>query len=320
MFNPRVVPLFDSDAIFAAVDPEMAVRQTRAAFINHAEGEWRMPPKLYLDAPPSGDFRAMPAAGAGLAILKWVTSFPDNPARGLPVVAGAMLVSSLETGELLAIMDTAAVTSLRTGAAAAVSAQALGRADARTVGIVGSGVNGSWAARCLAAAGYGPGICSDLRPEAAEALAAELGWSVGPVADALACEVVVTVTPGQHPVVTADSLVPGQHIALLGADAHGKAEMTPDALAGCRLFCDEWTQASAGGELAGPFSRGEIEAADVTEIGTVLTGREEGRSRNDEITAFDSTGLAIQDLGIARAVLDAWRDGAVQATEVSLQD
>ena len=217
-----------------------------------------MPSKLYLDAPPEGDFRAMPAAGGGLAILKWVTSFPGNPAKGLPVVAGALLVSSSETGELLAILDTAAVTSLRTGAAAAVSAQALARPDAASVGIVGCGVNGSWAARCLAAAGYGPGVCADLRPEASQALAAELGWAVGAPADALACDVVVTVTPGGEPVVTAESLVAGQHLALLGADAHGKAEMTPEAIARCRLFCDEWAQASAGGELAGPFSRGEI--------------------------------------------------------------
>ena len=106
----------------------------------------------------------MPARGVGLAILKWVTSFPGNPARGLPVVAGALLVSSDETGELLAILDTAAVTSLRTGAAAAVSAKALARPDASSVGVVGCGVNGSWAARCLKAVGYASGVCADTAP------------------------------------------------------------------------------------------------------------------------------------------------------------
>ncbi len=94
-----------------------------------------MPAKVYLDAPPDGDFRAMPARGDGFALLKWVTSFPGNPARGLPVVTGALLLSSAETGELLAIMDCAAVTSLRTGAAAAVSAQALAREGAESVGL-----------------------------------------------------------------------------------------------------------------------------------------------------------------------------------------
>ena len=138
-----------------------------------------MPAKVYVDAPPAGDFRAMPARGEGLATLKWVTSFPHNPERGLPVVAGALLVSSAETGELLAIMDCAAITSLRTGAAAAVSALALAREDARSVGVIGCGVNGAWAARCLAAAGYGPGVCADPRADAAQALASELGWRTG---------------------------------------------------------------------------------------------------------------------------------------------
>src|SRR5918998_770570 len=173
------VAVFDAEAVFAAVPAADAIDRTRTAFERHATGAWEMPPKVYVDAPPAGDFRAMPARGDGIATLKWVTSFPRNPQRGLPVVAGALLVSSAETGELLAILDCGSVTSLRTGAAAAVSAQALAREDARTVGLIGCGVNGAWAARCLAAAGYGPGVCADSRPRAAAELAAELGWSTG---------------------------------------------------------------------------------------------------------------------------------------------
>ncbi len=277
-----------------------------------------MPPKLYVDAPPAGDFRAMPARGGGYAILKWVTSFPGNPARGLPVVTGALLVSSAETGELLAILDTAAVTSLRTGAAAAVSAQALAREGARSAGIVGCGVNGSWAGRCLRAIGYGDGICFDLRPEAAESLADELGWRPGTLAEALDCDVVVTVTPGDRPVVAAADLRPGLHLAVLGADARGKAELTAEAVGRCELFCDQWEQASTGGELGGPVSRGEVGRADVTDLGAVLAGERPGRSGPEAITLFDSTGLAIQDLAIAISVVEAWREGRVEGAEVSL--
>jgi ornithine cyclodeaminase/alanine dehydrogenase-like protein (mu-crystallin family) len=277
-----------------------------------------MPAKVYLDSPPHGDFRAMPARGDGLAALKWVTSFPHNPERGLPVVTGALLVSSAETGQLLALLDTAAVTSLRTGAAAAVSAQLLARADARTVGVIGCGVNGSWAARCLAAAGYGPGVCADARPEAAATLAAELGWRAGAREQAAAQEIVVTVTPADEPVIAANDLRGGQHLAALGADAAGKAEIELAALARCRLFCDEWEQASKGGELSGAVAAGRVGADDVTEIGEVLLGRARGRFSADEITLFDSTGLAIQDLAIAAAVLDAWRSGAVPAAMTSL--
>jgi alanine dehydrogenase len=312
------IPVFDSEAVLAAVPVAAAIERTRTAFERHATGEWKMPAKVYLDAPPDGDFRAMPARGDGLATLKWVTSFPHNPERGLPVVTGALLVSSAETGALLALLDCAAVTSLRTGAAAAVSAQLLAREGARSVGVIGCGVNGAWAARCLVAAGYGPGICADVRPAAAEALAAELGWEAGSRDAAAAQDVVVTVTPADHPVITAADLRPAHHLAVLGADARGKAEVEPEALARCRLFCDEWEQASKGGELAGAVASGSVVRGDVTEIGEVLLGRVPGRRSAEEITLFDSTGLAIQDLAIAAAVLDAWRAGRVSAPTAAL--
>lgn len=305
------IPVFDADAVLAAVPPELAIERTRLAFERHAAGEWVMPAKVYLDAPPNGDFRAMPARGEGLALLKWVTSFPHNAERGLPAVTGALLLSDADTGELVAIMDCASVTSLRTGAAAAVSAQALSVEGATSVGVIGCGVNGAWAARCLAAAGYGPGVCADSRADRAEALAGELGWEAGERAMAAACDVVVTVTPGEEPVVLESDLRADQHLAVLGADAHGKAEVDPAALARCRLFCDEWEQAASGGELSGPVERGEVRREDVTQLGDVLSGSAPGREPADEITLFDSTGLAIQDLGIATAVLDAWRQGRV---------
>jgi alanine dehydrogenase len=313
------VPVLGREAVFAAVGPVGAIEATRDAFVRHARGEWEMPPKVYVDAPPHGDFRAMPARGEGLAILKWVTSFPRNAERGLPAVAGALLVSRAETGELAAILDCAAVTSLRTGAAAAVSALALAREDAREVGIIGCGVNGGWAARCLAAAGYRTGLCFDPRRAAAEELAGGLGWRVGSRAEAAAADVVVTVTPGEVPVILASDLRDGQHLAVLGADAAEKSEVEPAALERCRLFCDDWKQAAAGGELARPVAARRITRDDVTELGAVLAGEADGRRQAAEVTLFDSTGLAIQDLGIAVAVLTAWREGRIEAaTSVEL--
>jgi alanine dehydrogenase len=264
-----------------------------------------MPPKVYLAVPPAGDFRAMPAKGGGLAILKWVTSFPGNPARGLPVVMGMICVSSAETGEPLALVDVRAVTALRTGAVAAVAAQELAREDASSVGMIGCGLHGAWAARCLAAAEFGPGVCFDLDPEAAGALAGELGWEAGARDDALACDIVTCVTPGHEPVVGVGDLHPGVHLNMLGADGPGKAEAELDAIERCRLFCDEWAQASHGGELTGAVSAGRVTREDVTDLGAVLTGKAEGRTAPDEITLFDSTGLAIQDLALCHAVLEA---------------
>lgn len=317
--NPPVSLVIDSRAVHAAISPRAAVDLIGEAFERHHRGEWLMPAKVYVDAPPGGDFRAMPALGGGYATLKWVTSFPRNPEQGLPVVTGALLLSSAETGSLLAVVDCASVTALRTGAAAAVSARALARDDAATVGVVGCGVNGSWAARCLKACGYGPGICADVRSEAAETLALELGWEAGARERAAGADVVVTVTPGDRPVICAGDLAAGAHVAVLGADAAGKSEVDATELSRCSLFCDEWEQASGGGELAGPFGRGELEPSDVRGLGAVLTGEAPGRTAADEITLFDSTGLAIQDLAIAIAAYEAVSEGRVPpADEVEL--
>jgi len=312
------IPVLDANAVLAAVSPAEAIERTRLAFERHAVGEWAMPPKVYLDSPPNGDFRAMPARGEGFALLKWVTSFPRNSERGLPVVAGALLLSDAGTGELRAIMDCASITSLRTGAAAAVSAQVLAASGARSVGLIGCGINGAWAGRCLAAAGYGPGVCADRHPEAAERLAAELAWGVGDRAEVAAQDVVVAVTPGAERVIFVSDLCPGQHLAVLGADAQGKAEVELAALERCRLFCDEWEQAAGGGELAGAVAAGLVTRDDVAQLGDVISGRSEGRRSAEEITLFDSTGLAIQDLGIATAAYEAWLQGRIGAAAVDL--
>jgi alanine dehydrogenase len=313
-----VIPVLDNDAVLGAVDAPTAIERTREAFERHARGEWEMPSKVYLDSPPHGDFRAMPARGDGLALLKWVTSFPHNPDRGLPVVAGAVVLSDAATGELRAVMDCRAVTWLRTGASAAVSALALAAERAASIGVIGCGVNGAWAARCLVAAGYGPGVCADSNPDAARALAEELGWAPGSRADAASRDIVVTMTPGEEAVVLASDLRAGQHFAVLGADAHGKAEVEPAVIDRCRLFCDEWEQAASGGELAGPASAGRVSRERVTQLGDVLVGRAGGRDGPEEITLFDSTGLAIQDLAIAGAAYEAWRGGAVDAQGIRL--
>ncbi len=310
--------MFAHDAVLRAVSPLEAIERVRDAFVEYAHGNWAMPAKTYLDAPPGGDFRAMPARGAGLAILKWVTSFPGNPAAGRPVVMGVICVSSSETGEPLALVDVRSVTALRTGAVAAVAAQELAREDASTVGVIGCGLHGTWAARCLAAAEYGPGVCFDPDPEAAGALAGELGWEAGSREDALACDVVTCVTPGSEPVVRAGEPRPGSHFNMLGADGPGKAEAELEVVQAAELFCDEWTQASHGGELTGAVEAGLVAREQVTELGEVVTGAAPGRSSDEAVTLFDSTGLAIQDLAICRALVEAHAAGAVQVGKARL--
>jgi alanine dehydrogenase len=310
--------VLDHDAVLAAVSPRKAIERVREALVRFHRGEWTMPAKVYVESPPFGDFRAMPALGDGLALLKWITSFPGNPRRGLPTVTGIVCLSDAQTGEPVMILDARSVTALRTGAIAAVAADALAAPNAARVGIVGCGLHGLWTARCLAAAGYGPGICFDPRVEAAAAVAQELGWRAGPREEALEGEIVCCVTPGVETVLGAADLRPGLHLNMLGADGPGKAEAAPEAVAGCDLFCDEWIQASHGGELTGAVAAGLVTRSQVTELGAVLAGHTPGRRAPEAVTLFDSTGLAIQDLAIAAAALAAWREGSVTGQTLRL--
>jgi alanine dehydrogenase len=296
--------VFDGAAVEAAVSPGRAVDAVRDAFIAHARGEWQMPPKVYVTNYPAGDFRAMPALGGGHALLKWVTSFPGNPAQGLPTVTGVVLVSDAENGQLRAVLDAAAVTALRTGAAAVLAAETLGRANATTAAVIGTGVNGRAAARTFVARGRDV-MLWDVDPARASSAASELGARVAATREeALAADLLVTVTPGHQVLLTDGTLRAGQHVSLMGADGPGKAEATDGELVRARLFADDWEQASHGGELAHAVEAGLVRESDVTQLGAVLAGTADGRRSDDEITAFDSTGLAIQDLAIALAALE----------------
>lgn len=298
------VPLFTARQVELAVSPDRAVEAVRDAFVRYARGEWTMPPKVYVPAYPDGDFRAMPALGGGHALLKWVTSFPGNPLQGLPTVMGLVLVSDASNGLLRAVLDAGAVTALRTGAAAVLAAETLGRTDARTAAVIGAGVNGRAAARTFLVRGR-PVLLWDVNAQRAQQAAAELGCEVAAGREeALAADLVVTVTPGREVIFPEGSLAPGQHASLMGADGPGKAEIAAEELGRVRVFCDDWGQASHNGDLGHGVEAGLVAREDVTELGAVLAGDAEGRRTAEEATVFDSTGLAIQDLAIALAALE----------------
>jgi ornithine cyclodeaminase/alanine dehydrogenase-like protein (mu-crystallin family) len=298
-----VIPFFSGRDVDAAVPPKRALEAVREAFLAYARGDWSMPPKVYVPAYPAGDFRAMPALGGGHAALKWVTSFPGNPARGLPTVTGLVLLSDASDGSLVAVFDAAAVTALRTGAAAVLAAETLGAASGPAA-VIGAGVNGRAAARTFVARGREV-LLWDVHEQRARAAADELGAGIaGSREHALGASVVVTVTPGHEVLFPGGSLKAGQHVSLMGADGPGKAEIAVDELLRAHVFCDDWEQASHNGELAHAVEGGRLDREGVTELGAVLAGDAEGRRAGDEITAFDSTGLAIQDLAIALAAME----------------
>jgi ornithine cyclodeaminase/alanine dehydrogenase-like protein (mu-crystallin family) len=313
------VPVFSAQDVEAAVSPERAVDVVRDAFVAYARGEWSMPSKVYVPAYPAGDFRAMPALGGGFALLKWVTSFPGNPALGLPTVAGLVLLSDASNGMPVAVLDAGAVTALRTGAAAVLAAEVLGRKDAATASVIGAGVNGRAAARTFLARGQQVAIW-DVDLDRAEAAAVELGAEVAESHEAaLGADLVATVTPGHELVFPEGSLAPGQHASLMGADGPGKAEIAVEELARVRVFCDDWEQASHNGDLVHAVEAGAFGRERVTELGAVLSGEADGRAGPDEITVFDSTGLAIQDLAIGIEVVNRYEADAAEGSFTAVQ-
>jgi alanine dehydrogenase len=317
------VPVLGAEQVLAAVTPEVAVEAVRDAFVNYYRGEWSMPPKVYVPAYPAGDFRAMPALGAGHALLKWVTSYPGNPRQGLPTVMGVVLLSDASNGTPKAVLDAGAVTALRTGAAAVLAAETLGWPEGPAA-VVGAGVNGTATARTFLARGRDV-LIWDVDEQRAQKAADELGARAASRAEALSARAVATVTPAREATFTEGSLRPGQHVSLMGADGPGKAEIAVEELtrasvfcddwvqashsgtlnrdAHFRVFCDDWIQASHNGDLAHAVHAGRITQEDVTELGAVLADEASGRQHPDDVTVFDSTGLAIQDLAIALAAM-----------------
>lgn len=303
---PETLVLTQSD-VRSVLDMPAAVAAVEAAFAAHGRGATQMPVKVYLDLPEhGGDFRAMPAYLEGAAGVKWVNSHPHNPERhGLPSVLGMYVLSDPATAVPLAVMDATLLTAVRTGAAAGVATRWLAPPGARSVGFVGCGVQSR---TLLAALRVVLGdeleiVCADASPEAAAAFAAECGGRVGSVEEAAGCAVVNTATPVRRPIVRREWVSPGAHINAMGADAHGKQELDSDLVAAARVVLDDWEQACGSGEVNVPLHEGVLTREGIhAALGEVVAGSRPGRESETEITIFDSTGLAVQDVALARLV------------------
>ena len=302
----RTLVLTQSD-VRSALTMEAAVAAVEEAFAAHARGETMVPAKVYLDLKKyNGDFRAMPAYAPGSAGVKWVNSHPDNPDRhGLPTVLGMYILSDPVTARPLAVMDATWLTAARTGAAAGVAAKHLAKPGARRVGFIGCGVQAHTALAALRVVFQDLEVLAhDTRGEVAEAFAAEVGGRAATAPEACGCDILCTATPSRSPVVERAWIGPGTHINALGADGPGKQELEAAILRDARIVIDDPHQAEGGGEINVPVSRGELAMADIhATLGAVVNGDKPGRE-GDEITVFDSTGLAIQDVAVARIVYD----------------
>lgn len=301
-----------------------AVRAVERAFAQHASGAAQMPPKVYLSLEAyAGDFRAMPSfigeddTGPAAAGVKWVNSHPENPARyGLPCVMGVYVLSDPATALPLAVLDATVLTAARTGAAAAVASRWLARPEPKTIGFVGSGVQARWmldAHRVV----YGDAlkvVAADVKPEAAASFAREVGGTVGSLEEASACDLVCTSTPARAPVVRREWVKPGAHINAMGADGPGKQELDPAILSDAIVVIDEEHQALHSGEVNVPIAQGLFRRERLFgTLGQVIAGRAKPARGPSDLTVFDSTGLAIQDVALARVLYAAAKAKGVGA-------
>lgn len=298
--------VLDAKAIKELIGIGEVVTAVEEIFKAYGRGDVRMPCKIYLDV-SGGDFRAMPASVPGLAGIKWVNVHVGNAALGIPTVMAMILINDPRTGQPLALLDGTWITQARTGAAAAVATKHLARPDSETIGMIGCGGQSETMLRAIASVMKIEKLfLADKNHDHAEELArqfADISVHIVDTQLAAAADVVCTLTPSRAPIVMADWIEPGTHINAMGADAVGKEELDPEILRQASVFVDDWTQASHSGEINVPLKNGVIQSV-AGSICDVLVGKIPGRTRVDEITVFDSTGLAIQDMAVAKVVWD----------------
>jgi len=279
-----------------------------SAFADHGRGLVQMPPKVYITL-PDGDFRTMPAYLPSLSIagVKIVNVHPGNPAKGFPTVMALTVILDIDTGQPTAVINATRLTDMRTGAAGAVAGKYLSAKKEIILGVIGTGRQAQ--AQVTA-------ISRELEirqvkiwsrnPEHIRIFAdrfMEFPCRASSLENACDCDVLVTTTPSRSPLIRSEWIHEGTHINAIGADAPGKEELDPALLLRAQVFVDDPVQAIHSGEINVPVSQGIYHETDIAgTIGEVVNGKKK-RAGLDTITIFDSTGLAIQDLAIARIAM-----------------
>ena len=293
-----------------------AIAAVHRAFLDHGMGKTQMPPKSYLYfSSHNGDLRTMPAylEGQDLAGVKIVNVHPGNQEMGLPSVMALLILNSPQTGEPLAVMGATYLTSMRTGAAGAVAARYLARKDSRVVGMIGAGAQARTQLSGLSSqfAIEEVRVFDSFADRARSFMEDVQGLmnchciTVSGPKEACECDILVTTTPSRRPVISDEWIRPGTHINAIGADAPGKQELPSILLKRATVVVDDLAQAVHSGEVNVPLSEGSLRPEEIYgQIGEILAGKKPGRTSDEEITIFDSTGLGIQDVAAGHVVYE----------------
>lgn len=310
---PRQPLLIGREALARLMGPDDYLAAVEAAFRAHAEGRTSQPMPLHIGV-DAGGFHAKGAFVAldrGYVAVKVNSNFPGNSARGLPTIQGAVLLYDAEDGTLLAILDSMEITAKRTAAASALAARYLARVDAKTIAICGCGEQGR--AQLAAITRVRPirrAFAWDLEAAKAARFAREVGETLAieatPVADlreaTLASDIIVTATSSCEPFLAPECVRAGTFVAAVGADNPHKSELRPGLFAVSKVVVDSIEQAAVMGDLHHAITGGKATRESVhAELAEIVAGGKPGRATEEEITIFDSTGLAIQDVASAAA-------------------
>ncbi len=303
--------LLNEQEVAGLLSIEEVLEVVEVAFKERALGYVQMPAKTYLRySKDNGDLRTMPSYLERLDIsaVKVVNAHPENKKKfGLPTVMATILLIEPKNGKLLAVLGGTNITSMRTGAAGAIAAKYLAREDSKTVGFIGAGAQAK--TQFIALLTVFRKLTNvkvwDLLRSAADAFAAEVKSRSKELTVAVSAnaeeavahsDIVVTTTPAIKPIVQNSWVSNGTHMNCIGADAPGKEEIEPAILRRAKVVIDDWDQASHSGEINVPVSQGLITKDHIwAELGEIAAGRKPGRTSPNEVTVFDSTGLAIQD-------------------------
>lgn len=294
------------DDVRSLLDMPSVIEAVEQGLRDLAAGKAKMPPKVYLFA-DRGDFRAMPASIPGAAGIKWVNVHPGNPLLGLQTVMATLIYNDPLTGYPLAIMDATDITAYRTGAAAAIAAKYLARKDSHSLGLIGAGRQAQTQLLAHVA------LFDIQRIKVYDRLESvtdkfirqfpQYPVKATSLEEAAACDIICSVTPARGPVVMKDMVKPGTHINAVGADAPGKQEIDPAILKKARVVVDDMEQATHSGEINVPISKGLFSPRDIyATLPEVVSGQKPGRTDEKQITLFDSTGLAVEDISTAHLI------------------
>jgi len=314
MNGPDLLYLTRAEIEGLGVGPAEVVDALDAGLREKGRGDVVMPPKTSLLGPDRAFCQALAAwsPASGALGVKWVTIFPSNTDRGLPVVGGLVVLSDATTGLPQAILDGAVVTAWRTGASAALAARYLARPDANCIGLLGCGVQGRASVEALAAElpGLGAVRCHDSVPAAAEAFAEHAAARL-PGVEVVLCEEPQDVTRGAGVVVTAITMAEGVSPPLgagrleagaLAVSIDYDAAWSPAAMAECdRFFCDDTAQVLAT-RAHGPRLQ-EIPGSIAGDLGELAAGLVGGRRDAGERLFCMNLGLAVEDVVTARLIV-----------------